>query len=98
VAPPREGTRPGQQGWFAVRPEQVRIGTHHDVALRNRFSGKVRDFIYVGDVTTYRVELANGTRIEALLPNSSPGRATFFEAGDEVSVAWRHDAGGFLHA
>jgi spermidine/putrescine transport system ATP-binding protein len=98
VAPPREGTRPGQQGWFAVRPEQVRIGTQHDVALRNHFSGKVRDFIYVGDVTTYTVELANGTQVEALLPNSAPGRVTFFEAGDAVSVAWRHDAGAFLDA
>jgi len=56
----------------------------------------VHEFIYVGDVTTYVVELPNGTRIEALLPNSAPGRATFFEVGDAVRVAWRHDAGHFL--
>jgi len=98
VAPLREGVCSGQKGWFAVRPEQVRIGTHHDVELRNHFSGKVRDFIYVGNVTTYTVELDNGLEVEALLPNSAPGRATFFEAGDAVTVAWRHDAGVFLHA
>jgi spermidine/putrescine transport system ATP-binding protein len=98
VAPAREGARTGQKGWFAVRPEQVHIGTHHDVELKNHFAGKVRDFIYVGNVTTYNVELANGTLVEALLPNSAPGRAKFFEAGDEVSVAWQHDAGVFLHA
>jgi spermidine/putrescine transport system ATP-binding protein len=98
AAPPREGVRAGQKGWLAVRPEQVRIGAHRDAALRNHFSGKVRKFIYVGNVTTYTVELDNGTAVEALLPNSAPGRATFFESGDAVAVAWRHDAGVFLHA
>jgi spermidine/putrescine transport system ATP-binding protein len=98
VAPPRDGTHTGQKGWFAVRPEQVHISIQRDAELRNQFSGKVRDFIYVGNVTTYTVELANGMRVEALLPNSAPGRAKFFEAGDDVNVAWRHDAGVFLHA
>jgi len=97
TAPAREGARRGERGVLALRPEQVRIGaleSHHD--LTNRFSGRVHNLLYVGDVTTYIVELPNGTRIEALLPNSAPGRATFFEIGDEVGVSWRHDAGNFL--
>jgi spermidine/putrescine transport system ATP-binding protein len=97
VAPPREGACGGQKGWFAVRPEQVRMGSHPDTELKNHYSGKVRSFIYVGNVTTYTVELADGTLIEALLSNSAPGRARFFEIGDEVAVGWRHDAGVFLH-
>jgi spermidine/putrescine transport system ATP-binding protein len=97
VAPAREGTRTGQQGWFTVRPEQVRIGPTQDRELKNHFCGKVRSFIYNGNVTTYTVELADGTPIDALLANSAPGRARFFEVGDEVAVSWRHDAGGFLH-
>jgi spermidine/putrescine transport system ATP-binding protein len=97
AAPAREGAQRGQKGVLALRPEQVRIvapDSHHD--LKNHFTGRVHDFLYVGDVTTYIVELPNGTRVEALLPNSAPGRATFFEAGDAVRVAWRHDAGNFL--
>jgi spermidine/putrescine transport system ATP-binding protein len=43
------------------------------------------------------VELSNGARVAALLPNSAPGRAKFFEVGDEVTVSWRHDAGIFLN-
>jgi spermidine/putrescine transport system ATP-binding protein len=97
VAPAREGAHAGQQGWFTVRPEQVRIGPAQDRELKNHFCGKVRSFIYVGNVTTYTVELEDGTTIEALLSNSAPGRARFFEAGDEVAVGWRHDAGVFLH-
>jgi spermidine/putrescine transport system ATP-binding protein len=96
AAPPRDGAKVGASGWFAIRPEQVRIGRHHDVELKNRFTGKVRDYLYIGDVTTYKVELENGTMIEALMANSEPGRAMFFSVGDEVKVAWRHDAGHFL--
>jgi spermidine/putrescine transport system ATP-binding protein len=97
TAPPREGARAGERGVLALRPEQVRIGDPHaQHDLKNHFAGKVHDLLYIGDVTTYIVELPNGTRIEALLPNSAPGRATFFEVGDAVRVSWRHDAGTFL--
>jgi spermidine/putrescine transport system ATP-binding protein len=98
VAPAREGARAGQKGWFTVRPEQVHIGPKQEAELKNHFSGKVRSFIYVGNVTTYTVELADGILIEALLSNSAPGRARFFEVDDEVAVGWRHDAGVFLYA
>jgi spermidine/putrescine transport system ATP-binding protein len=94
----KEGVRAGDKGVIAIRPEQVRISHPSDSQqLKNYFLGKVHDFLYIGDVTTYIVELANGAYIEALLPNSAPGRATFFEVGDLVGVSWRHDAGIFLH-
>ena len=64
----------------------------------NQFEGKVWDFLYIGDVTTYIVDLANGARIEALLANSAPGRAKFFEVGDAVRVSWKAEAGAFLDA
>jgi spermidine/putrescine transport system ATP-binding protein len=44
-------------------------------------------------VTVYKVELANGMLVEALLANSSPGRARFFEVDDQVEVGWHADAG-----
>jgi spermidine/putrescine transport system ATP-binding protein len=97
AAPPAEGIAAGRTGVLAIRPEQVRIvAPDAPQELKNHFTGKVHDFLYVGDVTTYVVELANGARIDALLANSAPGRARFFEAGEPVKVAWRHDAGTFL--
>lgn len=94
----KEGVKPGDKGVVAIRPEQVRIShPSNEAPLKNYFLGKVHDFLYIGDVTTYIVELSNGAYIEALLPNSAPGRATFFEVGDQVGVSWRHDAGIFLH-
>jgi spermidine/putrescine transport system ATP-binding protein len=96
-APACEGARGGQEGALALRPEQVRI-TATDAAhdLKNHFVGAVHDFLYVGDVTTYVVDLPGGGRMEALLANSAPGRARIFETGAAVRVAWRHDAGIFL--
>jgi spermidine/putrescine transport system ATP-binding protein len=92
-----DGVGTGQQGVLALRPEQVAIGRELTPQPEmNCFSGRVFDFLYLGDVTVYVVELANGSRVEAMLPNSAPGRAKFFEAGDAVQIGWRYDAGRFL--
>jgi spermidine/putrescine transport system ATP-binding protein len=89
--------QPGQRGALALRPEQVAISAQlKPEPGQNHFAGKVLDFLYLGDVTVYVVELPNGTRVEAMLPNSAPGRAKFFEADDAVEISWRFDAGRFL--
>jgi spermidine/putrescine transport system ATP-binding protein len=87
----------GDKGVLALRPEQVAIGPQlRPEPDENHFAGKVFDFLYLGDVTVYVVELPNGSRVEAMLPNSAPGRVKFFEAGDAVEISWRVDAGRFL--
>jgi spermidine/putrescine transport system ATP-binding protein len=97
MAPPAPDLTAGDKGALALRPEQARISAHAQAAdLKNHFHGTVRGFLYLGDVTVYTVELDNGASMEALLANSAPGRAKFFDVGDDVAVAWRHDAGLFL--
>ena len=87
----------GERGAFALRPELIRVHGHKESAdLKNRFEGRVRELLYLGDVTLYKVELANGVLVEALMPNAAPGRAKFHEVGDAVWICWRHDAGVFL--
>ena len=87
----------GERGAFALRPELIRVYGHKESAdLKNRFEGRVKELLYLGDVTLYKVELANGFLIEALMTNAAPGRAKFHEVGDAVAVCWRHDAGVFL--
>jgi len=98
ITPPLPGVNAGAQGVFSIRPEQVRIGHDGDLEeLKNHFSGVVHSLLYQGDVSVYRVKLANDAMIEALLPNSAPGRAELFEVGDAVKLGWRHDAGMFLY-
>lgn len=96
-APPVADAKAGERGSFALRPEQIRIAADSDAPqLENRFTGTVGGLLYVGDVTTYVIDLGDGIQFEALLPNSTPGRAKFFDIGDRVAVEWRHDAGVFL--
>jgi spermidine/putrescine transport system ATP-binding protein len=99
TAPPREGVRAGSKGVFVIRPEQVAIRAAAEPSGDpNQCEGVVNDFLYVGDVTTYIVDLPDGKRFEALLPNSAPGRAKFFEVGDRVRLSWKAEAGAFLDA
>jgi spermidine/putrescine transport system ATP-binding protein len=94
LAPASDTVKAGDKGVLALRPEQVRIGI--DAEGENRFPGTVRDFLYVGDVTTYQVVLYNGCQLAALRPNDAPGRARFFEIGDRVTVSWVADAGHYV--
>ena len=97
VAPALAGVKAGERGTFALRPEQVRVSAGHEAQeLHNHYRGKVLDFLYLGDVTVYKVELDNGVLLEALLANSAPGRAKFFEIGDTLGVGRRHDSGVYL--
>lgn len=95
------GKMPGTKGLLAIRPEQVRIDRKIDAhEEENHFKGKVTDYLYRGDATLYDIELATedgpGRNIQAALANSRAGRAHFFDVGDAVEVAWRHDMGHFI--
>jgi spermidine/putrescine transport system ATP-binding protein len=90
------GVLAGQAGVLALRPEQVRIQREAPMDARNRFPGTVRDLLYAGDVTTYKVELDNGPLIQAMLPNSMSSRARLFEPGDRVWLHWAGEAGHYV--
>jgi spermidine/putrescine transport system ATP-binding protein len=99
LAPAGEGVKAGDRGVLALRPEQIRISASAGFADHdgdNHFPGRVRDFLYVGDVTTYQVTLDNGLELAALRPNDAPGRARFFEVGDQVTVSWAREAGHYV--
>jgi spermidine/putrescine transport system ATP-binding protein len=92
-----EHVAPGAQGVLAVRPEQVRMAKTIAVdRADNHFRGTVKTLLYRGEVTLYTVELVEGGRIQALLPNTLSGHPARFEAGSSVEVGWPRDAGHFL--
>jgi spermidine/putrescine transport system ATP-binding protein len=89
--------RPGDTVSIALRPEKVRIRRPADAdGLDNHFVGTVREMLYMGDVTVYRVQTEGGGAIEALLANSASGVTPFFEIGDRVEVGWSAGAGHVL--
>src|SRR4030095_3261136 len=54
TTPGREGVAEGTKGVFVIRPEQVSIRAGSEPSQDpNQFAGKINNFLYVGDVTTY---------------------------------------------
>jgi spermidine/putrescine ABC transporter ATP-binding subunit len=90
--------RSGAEATIALRPEKIRLTAEAPVDSANHVRGTVHDFLYMGDVTVYRVDTPGGARVEALLANSRSGRTQFFEVGDSVQMSWPVDAGPFLEA
>jgi spermidine/putrescine transport system ATP-binding protein len=89
----RHGTRVS----LALRPEKVSIiKPQADGDFDNRFAGTVREMLYMGDVTVYRVQTESGGVVEALLANSASGLTPFFQIGDAVEVGWSAAAGHVL--
>lgn len=98
LAPDAGAIKAGGTGVLALRPEQVRISAAvtSTATDENSFPGTVRNFLYVGDVTTYQVTLDNGQELAALRANDAPGRARFFDIGDRVLVSWARAAGHYV--
>ncbi len=97
TVPAKDQIKVNDHGVFAVRPEQVRIvPLSTEINAEFQLSGKIKDFLYIGDVTTYIIELSNSTQIEALLPNSVPGHTKPFEVGDAVVVSWQEQSAQFF--
>ena len=92
----RSGIAAGGSGIIALRPEKIRIEATTTAPQDNHCRGTVSDLLYMGDVTMYKVDTADGHKIEALLANSESGRAKFFEVGDAVEMTWPPAAGHFI--
>ena len=73
----------GAKVWVAVRPEKIRVSTEAPTESGpNQISGTVRDVGYLGGMSTYRVQVADGHIVEVTHPNQS--RPT----GDKHAVDW----------
>ncbi|MDZ4263987.1 MAG: ABC transporter ATP-binding protein, partial [Pseudomonadota bacterium] len=72
IMQPNSGIEAGSHCTLTLRPEKTRISaTLTQETDEAHFKGVVHDMLYLGDVTVYKVELANGMLVEALLPNSA---------------------------
>jgi len=86
----------GQQAHLAIRPEKVVIHSAAPTDAENVLQGKVLDIAYLGNLSTYHVELPGGQIIKAQLANTQrlSRRSTTWE--DTVWVSWTHTAGVLL--
>ncbi len=81
----------GAKGALALRPEQVSIGQQLQPGPdQNHFAGKVFDFLYLGDVTVYVVELPNGSGSRRCCPTprpAAPSSSSRRRRGDQLALS-----------
>jgi putative spermidine/putrescine transport system ATP-binding protein len=82
----------GQPSRFIVRPEKIRMLEEHETAEPGAYSetGRIRDVIYIGMVTRYKVELDEGGVLIVTRQNLETTSSEVLEARDKrVRLAWR---------
>ena len=88
--------RVGDAVSIALRPEKVRIASTPLAAAENSAQGRVRDIGYLGDVSLYRVRLADGFEMKASRANQARVLDRTIGWDDEVWLSWTADAGVLL--
>ena len=87
----------GDKVWLALRPEKIRMSAERPaVGDLNAVAGTVFEIGYRGDMSIYKVRLADRSLMKMSLANTgAPGKASF--AVDElVWLSWPPDAGVVL--
>ncbi|MEP3329526.1 ABC transporter ATP-binding protein [Sedimentitalea sp.] len=86
----------GQACHLAIRPEKVTISTDKPEGADNAVQGKVLDIAYLGNLSTYHVELATGTIIKAQTANTRRIARRNITWEDPVWLSWTATAGVML--
>ncbi|MGQ3675183.1 ABC transporter ATP-binding protein [Xanthobacter sp. TB0139] len=97
VVSPGVVASPGDAACVAIRPEKMRITLDQPQEIaENCFEGSIWDIGYLGDLSIYHVELADGTRIKVSQPNMSRVVERPISWDDKVWVTFAPHAGVVL--
>jgi putrescine transport system ATP-binding protein len=82
----------GAAVWLAVRPEKIVLSQDAPPPGPNRIPGKIADFGYLGDWTTYLVEIEGGRTVRAARANASRLVDRPIGCDDQVWLSFAPDA------
>ncbi|MCJ7874203.1 ABC transporter ATP-binding protein [Marinovum sp. 2_MG-2023] len=85
----------GQRCFLAMRPEKVAISTDEPDA-RNKIAGKIIDIAYLGNISTYHVELPGGRMMKAQTANTRRLSRRTLTWEDPVWLSWTDTAAVML--
>ncbi|WP_027257111.1 ABC transporter ATP-binding protein [Leisingera aquimarina] len=86
----------GQNCQLAIRPEKVSISTEKPEQADNAVQGRILDIAYLGNLSTYHVELPTGTMIKAQTANTRRIARRAYTWEDTVWLSWTATAGVLL--
>ncbi len=92
---------PGDAGWFAMRPEKVRLSQEVPDGIDpanpvNAVEGTIYDIAYLGNVSVYHVKINDGFIIRATQTNATRLVERPLSWEDKVWLYWGADAGILL--
>jgi putrescine transport system ATP-binding protein len=80
---------PGAPIWVAVRPERMRMSHEKpSPGLENCIAATVVEVGYLGDLSIYRLRVADGSRLKAAIANSGRDGAPAFRQGESVWLSF----------
>ncbi len=86
----------GQTAHLAIRPEKIAISAEKPADAPNAVQGKVLDIAYLGNLSTYHVELPGGQIIKAQTANTRRLARRDITWEDSVWISWSATAGVLL--
>jgi putrescine transport system ATP-binding protein len=78
--------------WLALRPEKIEISVAKPDGDYNMIQGKVWDIAYIGNTSTYHVQLLDGSIVKAQRVNRNRLNKRLITWDDEVWLYWDIDA------
>jgi len=86
----------GAAAWLALRPAKVAIGRYRPEGDANALAGIVHEIGYRGDLSIFKVRLADRSLMKASVANVSARTKPDYAVGDTVWLSWSPDAGVLL--
>ncbi|XDA98281.1 ABC transporter ATP-binding protein [Sulfitobacter sp. LCG007] len=86
----------GQECHLAIRPEKIAISADRPEGAANAVRGRVHDIAYLGNVSTYHVEIPGGKILKAQTANTRRISRRTFTWEDQVWVSWSGTAAVLL--
>ena len=86
----------GDTAYLAIRPEKIAITADEPKGRDNAVRGKVLDIAYLGNISTYHVELPGGQVIKAQTANTDRISRRDFTWEQPVWLSWTDTAGVVL--
>jgi putrescine transport system ATP-binding protein len=90
------GAKSGNTVWLALRPEKIGMSSERPAGKLNKVPGTISEIGYRGDISIYKVRLADRSLMKVALANVSVRGNALFKAGDLVWLSWPPDAGVVL--
>ena len=79
---------PGQSSFLNIRPEKMEVTASRPEDGSNCVSGRILDIAYLGNLSTYFVDIGRKKPVSVQMTNSQRVQSNRFTYGDQVWVSW----------